>query len=217
AGSMSDGDGPTSSSRLLFLKVDGPKLTTRSQMAFWLRPGETSAGLPARNTTVLSDHVIEKTVILGLPDLPHAVGYDVTFHLPATEKHTVAQFETVTGYMPAVFEKFHALDLMTGSYTPLDDGPGEQSWPVVFSTDDGSHAMGVYSPDQPSSGFETEGYGRFRFVAEKVVKWNCVHRVRNAAGVPPGVYAFRNFLAVGTLEDVRKTLVELHRRQSKNR
>ncbi len=53
----------------------------------------------------------------------------------------------------------------------LDDGPGEQAFPVALATANGLHAMGVYSAE-PSP-----GYGRFRFKAERVNKWNCVFRV----------------------------------------
>ncbi len=44
----SDGAGPTSTSRLLSFKASGNRLETTTRMAFWLRPGETSAGHPAR-------------------------------------------------------------------------------------------------------------------------------------------------------------------------
>jgi hypothetical protein len=71
----------------------------------------------------------------------------------------------------------------------LDDGPGEQNRPVVFSTVSGNHAMGIFSPDQPSRGYEGAGYGRFRFKAEKVVKWNSVFRVRAENGVKSGEYS----------------------------
>jgi hypothetical protein len=77
---------------------------------------------------------------------------------------------------------------------------------VVFVNVEGTHAMGVFSPDQPSPGFEKAGYGRFRFKNEKVVKWNCVFRLRNAKGVATGDHRFRLFVVVGTLEDVRQSL-----------
>lgn len=80
---------------------------------------------------------------------------------------------------------------------------------MVFATGDGTHAMGIFSPDQPSPGYEKAGYGRFRFKAEKVVKWNCVFRVRNANGIATGDHCFRIFVAVGTLEDVRQSLLSL--------
>jgi hypothetical protein len=55
------------------------------------------------------------------------------------------------------------------------------------------------------------GYGRFRFTAEKVVKWNCVFRVRAPKGLAAGEYSFRCFVLVGSLADVEATLKELHR------
>src|SRR5205823_838916 len=84
-------------------------------------------------------------------------------------------------------------DVSSGRLSALSDGPGEQARPVAFSTPDGSHAMGVYSPERPPP-----GYGRFRFEAEKVNKWNCVFRVRERKGVPPGTYRYRVFVAVGS-------------------
>ena len=92
----------------------------------------------------------------------------------------------------------------------INAGPGgqtvEQAWPVVFSTADGAYAMGVYSPDQPSRGWEQVGYGRFRFKEEKVNKWNCAFRTANPKGLPPGDYRYRMFTAVGTRDDVKTTL-----------
>ena len=83
--------------------------------------------------------------------------------------------------------------------------------PVVLARPDGSAAMGVWSPDQPAKGFEQAGYGRFRFPTEKVVKWNCVFRVRHPDGIEPGVYRYRMFVVVGSEEDVRKSLQVLTR------
>lgn len=209
AGSRRDHVGPTSTSRLWRLAAAERELESQCQMAFWLAPGETSLGQAARNDRLLSEHLLAKRVRIGCPDLPHAIQYDVTFTVPPGQRHTFAQFEAVTGYMPPEFEKFWRLSADRKALLPLDDGPGEQSDPVVFALPSGTHALGVYSPDQPSAGFEGAGYGRFRFATERVVKWNCVFRVRDAAGIRSGEYAFRTFLAVGTLEDVRATLAAL--------
>jgi hypothetical protein len=213
AGSLSDGVGPKSSSRLLRLHADGHRLETTNQMAFWLRPGETSQGHPALNTMVLSDHLVSKRVEIGMPGLPHAIQYDVTFTVPENERHTLAQFEAVTGYMPDVFSEFWAFAPDPGSgvrrLVSVDDGPGEQAHPVVLSTSDLQFAMGVYSPDQPSPGFAQAGYGRFRFRNERVTKWNCVFRVRDPSGVRAGDYRFRCRVVVGRLTDVEHTLSEL--------
>lgn len=209
AGSMSDGAGPKSSSKLLKLETAGDELRTTIQMAFWLRPGEKSAGHPAYNDRVLSDHLLTKRVKIGMKDLPHAIEYETTFVVPK-EPHGYAQFEAVTGYMPAEFDTFWKLDPKTGKLHPLDDGPGEQPWAVVLATADGKYAMGAWAP--PHEGFQGPGFGRWRFKAEKVVKWNIVFRLRNSAGIAAGDYRFRSYVAVGTLADVRQTLTSLQAR-----
>ena len=222
AGSVRDGAGPQSSSRLLHLIAKDNLLQTTTQMAFWLPPDGQSQGQPARNTTVLSDHLLTKRVRIGYgypglhrigrEDLPHVIQYDVTFSVPVSERHTFAQFEAVTGYMPAEFDTFWKFNPQSKELEPLDIGPGEQPHPVVLATPNGSHAMGVFSPDQPSRGFEAVGYGRFRFEAEKVVKWNCVFRRRDRThGIAAGDYSFRNFVIVGDLATVKASLIELHR------
>ena len=209
AGSRADGAGPRSTSKLIKLKVDKVELQTTSQMAFWLIPGEKSAGRPALNTTALSNHLLTKRVRIGHEKLENVIEYDVTFAVPQNERHHYAQFEALTGYMPSEFERFWTFHTATGQLLELDDGPGEQQYPVVFSNRTASHAMGIYSPDQPSVGYEQAGYGRFRFPQEKVVKWNCVFRTRNADGIKPGEYCYRLFVVVGDLRTVQQTLTTL--------
>ena len=101
------------------------------------------------------------------------------------------------------------MDPVDGKLAKLDDGPGEQRLPVVFYKPDGKYAIAVWSPDQPSKGYETAGYGRFRFPAEKVVKWNCVFRYKDPAGVKLAGRAFRVFVVLGTLDDVHSALTGL--------
>lgn len=213
AGSRRDGAGSTSTSRLQWLRARDNVLETRSRMAFWLQPGETSSGHPAKNLTALSDHQLQKRVVIGVEDLGNVLDYQVTFTIPPQEKHRYAQFETVTGYMPPAFSRFLIYDPATSAPEPVSDGPGEQPFPVIFSTESGTHAMGVYSPRQPSPGFESAGYGRFRFPDQQVVKWNCVFRERASSGiVAPGDYSFRCFVILGSLEDVVRSLRALHQR-----
>jgi hypothetical protein len=209
AGSRLDGTGEKSSSKLLKLKADGAELTSTTQMAFWLAPSEKSADRPALNNKVLSDHLISKNVRIGYKKLAHVIEYEVTYTLPKDESHTYAQFEALTRYMPPEFLRFHKLLPESGELKELDDGPGEQECPVVFATENGKHAMGVFSPDQPSKGYEKAGYGRFRFKEEKVVKWNCVFRRKEPKGIPSGEHLFRVYVAVGTIDDVRMALTAL--------
>jgi hypothetical protein len=211
AGSRFDGAGPTSSSRLLRLIAAGNMLQTTSQMAFWLRPGEKSAGNPAKNKTELSNHLLTKRVTIGYRDMPNVLQYDVTFSLPVNERHRYAQFEALTGYMPQEFRRFYTFSPSRGNVEPLSDGPGEQSMPVILATQSGLHAMGIYSPQRPQPGFTKTGYGRWRFVRPKVVKWNCVFRIRDSDRVEPGDYSFRCLVVVGTLDAVVTTMVKLHK------
>lgn len=210
AGCERDMAGPTSTSRLLWLSASGRDLATVTQMAFWLRPGQSSGGHPALNTTALSNHLLHKEVRIGMPGLEHAIRHAITFTLPADERHRQGTFETLTGYMPAVFDTPHGLR-EDGTLTEIGPGPGEQPLPVILSTGDGSHAMGAYSPTTSHTGGRPAGYGRFFFPAARVSKWNCVFRERDAAGLPPGSYRYVVYTAVGTREQVRNTLHELRR------
>jgi hypothetical protein len=215
AGCERDGAGPTSTSRLLWLLADGRDLQTVSRMAFWLRPGQQSGGHPARNTVALSNHLLQKHVRLGADHLDpplagHAIRYDVTFTVPAGEGHRRGVFEVLTGYMPAAFRRFHALT-RDGHLEPLTDGPGEQPLPVILATEGGEHAMGAWSPAVARTTGRPATYGRFWFERERVSKWNAVIRetAPDGAELEPGTHAHRVWVAVGTLEDVRRTLVAL--------
>lgn len=211
AGSRRDAAGDRSSSRLLHWRVEPCAIETTTQMAFWLAPGEKSGPNLAKNTNVLSDHLLTKRVRIGCRDLPHVIAYDVSFSVPIGERHTHAVFEALTGYMPPAFEDFHQFNPQTGQLEPLSDGPGEGPLPVVLSTAGGAHAMGIYAPPQPAPNTAGPTYGRFRFRAEKVVKWNCVFRVSDKAGIPPGGYPFRMFVIVGDLATVRDAMRALCR------
>ena len=210
AGSRADGVGPTTTSRLLEIHAAGNELRTLTQMAFWLRPGEKSGGQLAENTGPLSDHLLAKQVRIGIPGFPNVLDYAVTWIVPASEPHADAQIEALTGYMPPEFARFWHFNPATKKLEPLTDGPGEQRDPIAFSTADGNYAMGIIAPDPAPAGSAGPGYGRFRFVAEKVVKWNCVFRVRPADGaVPAGEYRYRMLAPIGTLADVEAALAKL--------
>lgn len=210
AGSRDDGAGNKSSSELISLKAEGNELTTTTKMAFWLAPGEKSSGNLAKNTTVLSNHLLTKRVKIGYKDMPNVISYDVTFTLPPGERHTEAVFEALTGYMPPEFEQFLQFNPNSGALESLSDGPGESPFPVVLAMADGSHAMGIYAPPQPFPDTVGPSYGRFRFEEAKVVKWNCVFRYNNTNGVPAEDHSFRMFVIVGDLETVLNCLQALH-------
>lgn len=210
AGSRSDGAGPLSTSRLLHIVRGKNWVQTTSQMAFWLQPGQTSSGQLAKNASSLSNHLLTKRVEIGIPGFDNVIRYQVTFSTPLGERHHLAQFEVLTGYMPIEFRAFYTLSMETGELTELDDGPGEQGSPVILATRDGRYAMGAIAVSAPSgAGWSGPGYGRFAFDRQQVTKWNVVYRLRNSEAVAAGDYTFEIRVVVGDLERVRSTLLKL--------
>jgi len=187
---------------LLDILADHNHLRTTTQMAFWLAPGERSEGQLARNTNALSDYTLLKDVRIGYGKWTQALDYRVTFTVPAKARHTSAQFEALTGYMPPEFSTFWQYNPATQKLEPLSDGPGEIQNPVVLATPDGRHAMGIYAPPQPQPDTTGPSYGRWRFAEAHVVKWNCVFRVRTAAGLRTGDFEYRMLVPVGTRSQV---------------
>jgi len=212
AGSLDDGAGTNSSSRLLEIHARGNQLETFSQPAFWLNPGQTSGGKPARNKTILSNDHLRKRVVVGCTNLPHAIDCQLTISLAPADHNTRCVFEALTGYMPPEFDQFQVLDPKTGALAPVDDGPGEQPLPLVFSTADGKYAMGVFSRESEAPrDAHGPSYGRWNMKKDfQVVKWNCVFRLQNPAGLS-GDFPCHVFVAVGSLEDVRTTLMALEK------
>jgi hypothetical protein len=213
AGSRRDGSGGRSTSLLLNLFSRNNELIARTQMAFWLAPGERSAGQLARNTNLLSSYTLAKHVSIGFDKWKQALDYRVTFTIPAGTHHTNAQFEALTGYMPAEFERFWQFD-PTGRLVPLSDGPGEIDRPVVLATDSGSHAMGISAPLQGTHNSTGVRYGRWRFKTEHVVKWNCVFRFKDPNGLAAGDYSFQMRVTIGSLADVERMLRDWSQRDN---
>ncbi len=171
-------------------------LATQTKMAFWYPVG----GNP------VSNHILNKRITIGLPNMPHVIEYLTQFTIPSNETHSFGVFEALTGYMPPEFSKFYTFDVRNNAVmeAPVSDGPGEQNLPIIFSTPDGGWAMGIYSPEVPQPAFTGLGYGRFRF--PDTVKWNSVFRIYN----PSGTYHFRSYVIVGSLENVKVSMTQLY-------
>jgi hypothetical protein len=211
AGSLDDGNGTNSSSRLLKIEAHGNQLVTYSQPAYWLNPSETSGGKLARSKTIVSDDHLRKRVVIGYRGLPHAIDCQVTVTLAPGDHDTRCVIEALTGYMSPEFDQFQVFDPKTGLLAPVDDGPGEQPLPLVFSTADGKYAMGVWAREPATPSVEHgPSYGRWRMKDFRVVKWNCVFRLQNPDGLS-GDFSYHVFVTVGTLEDVRTTMVALQK------
>lgn len=207
-GSSPDGTGATSSSALQAYWTSGSLLGSEVLPAFWLAPGVAYCG-PVHNTTVTSNHVLNKIVRVGYGAIRHVLEFMVQVTIP--EDLASLTIEAPTGYLKGSFTSFYTIDPTTGILQPLSAGPGEQGLPVILSIPDGSAAMGVWSPDLPSTDFPGTGYGRWAFPdannpANATNKWNIVFR----RGITPaGIYDFHGFAIVGTLENVRVAMTQL--------
>ncbi len=214
AGSVDDFVGETSSSLLLNLRAGPNWIETKTEMAFWFGPQRAARDCPtkpARYDATRAGYTLDKRVAIGAAGIANAISHRVTFGVP--QPFGVGTFEVVTGYMPPDFSRFWTFDPATNQLSPLTDGPGEQELPVILSTPDGAHAMGVYSPGLPQTDFPGAGYGRFRFAhlrkpGNATVKWNCVFRRKNGQA---GDHTFTCFTVVGSLEDAQRGLRALHR------
>jgi hypothetical protein len=219
AGSEKDGLGNSSTSRLLGINASGNQLQTTTQMAFWTSVGGSypngcggnTAITVAQNKTNLSNDTLDKKVTIGFNGLQNVIEYLVTFHV--TDNHSSAAFEAVTGYMPPEFSSFWIFDPATVTLTSgnsimhalYDFHYFQQTLPVILSTGDQQYAMGIYSPDLPIAGY-TNPYGYFNFPG--TTKWTAVYEQGNT---PAGSYSFRNYVVVGTLQEVQDGMTALYK------
>lgn len=216
AGSDADGEGPTSSSKLLSINADRNRLNTTVQMAFWWKPnasypdgcGDSTTLKKSQNTTVLSNHKLSKQVTIGFEGIPNVIEYLVSYEVP--EAYKKSQFEAFAGYLTKDFSSFWTFEPDKKSLKKLGGVRGEQSRPVVLSTPDKRYAMGVYSPELPQEGInwgKGAGYGRRNYASYDTMKLNTVFRLENA---PAGTYNYKVYVVVGNLEQVKRGMVSVH-------
>jgi hypothetical protein len=210
AGSVADGDKQTTTSKLLAEKSGPNWVATQTDMAFWLPPGydyKHQCGMSptvtrAVNNTLTSGHILDKRIELGEGGEANVISDHVTFTVP--EAHRTGTFEAATLYTPIDFSKRYVLNLGTGEVEPTTV-VGEQGSPVILATADGKYAVGLFSPFLPQAG---RGYGTFSF--PNTNKINCVFREKSIAVGQKFSYLCE--FVVGTLAEVKETIVKLHSR-----
>lgn len=197
------------------MSASGNSLTAITQMAYWLEVGASypqgcnggTAFYSAQNIRNLSDDTIKKVVTIGSHGLENVIEYTVTLH--AADHHTYTQFESLTGYICRFrSDLFTPLIRHLELLRPLSHTNGEQKLPVIFSTPDGSDAMGIYSPELPQSAYPSSGYGRFDFTSDghPTTKW-AVYRMGETI---PGDYTVHDFVIVGSLQEVQTSMSKLY-------
>jgi hypothetical protein len=216
-GSARDYQSPGSTSRLLRVCGDSEnRLTTTTQPAYWLAPGESGfcsgGAVTARNESPLSGHLLEKTIEIGYRGLDNVIVFNAVVTL--SESYQLAQLEVPTGYLTREFNSYWLYDPHAGLLTRPASDPQPAPWsfahisdlPPILATADGAYAMGAYSDEA------VEYYGIYGTnaanPADRTNKWHIVVR---EAPAPARAYTYRSFAIVGTLEEVQAAMSELYR------
>lgn len=200
-------------SQLLSWSNAGNVLSTFTNMAFWLAPGQQgicgNGATSAVNTTVHSGLVFEKSVQFGSDGVPNVLDYRVRYHL--NESRSYAVFETLTAYLQAEFVDFFTFDPRTSTLSRLNMPTTcydvvkcqYQGLPVIAATFPGHHAMGIYAPVPP-----TGSYGAYKRSQihgfDNFTKWNAVYvESPTTAGT---VYERQLKVPFGTVEEVTNAM-----------
>lgn len=184
------GSGNGTPSILLARECEGNRLRAQTQMAYW-KPV---------NGVVISNHILTRDVTIGHPAGGNIIQYAVAFHNP--ENHSYGQFEALTGYMPPEFSDIYKWE--DGQIQRIETNVEQWDIPGIMSTADGAYAMGCYTNQH--IGIYT-GFVDADVINAGCVKWNMVFREQPC---PAGDYAYQMYVIVGTLEEVRVTMGDLH-------
>lgn len=226
AGSARDAAGPTTSSKLLSIDISNDAWSSKTQMAYWMEPkaahhvnpfthqfskepqpctthAERANVKTARNDMVLSNVVLDKRVEVGTP-FSNSIAINVDFVFPS--RHTVADFEIATIYMPSTFNHLmwfdpQERDLVDGGMAE-NLKPGRSVKPgrvPIWSTADGRHAAAIAADSVPWPLFNA-----YRW--PDTAKLNCIYRQFRPE---PGSHKFRCLLVLGTSAEVGDTLAKL--------
>lgn len=226
AGSIYDGRGPTSSSRLLSLSANGNRLESETQMAWYLAYRDSDivtdyCGDPAQRLPCppyngpLSDYKVHKTVTIGFAGIPNVIEYLSDLFIPEPIQEGINNVTAVVDYD---FSSVRSYDVVSKDYRKIRASGGEDDRIKVVSTPDGSYALGFYSPDalQPYTDpgtvnwwFVVPATPLFPFPDFPCVHVGTVQRYDSFNG--PGWYPQnRAYLVIGNLTQVKDSLATLH-------
>lgn len=218
AGNRDDHLEPTSSSVFLDgCQLTSNKLYTKTQMAFWLKPGEVSAGCrratQAVNTTIVSDYVNSKIVEIGFQGLPNVIRYNNQIHVP--ENFTSGFAQSVTGNLKYRFDQYYSYDLQTHQlthYAQEDTDPLSPPWTFIKAfygiplLSDGTYAVAAYSPGAQSNKINAMLVPEPVITDRSTAVWsNEYYRGPTA----PGDYTYESYIVVGTMQEVLDTIPQL--------
>jgi hypothetical protein len=215
-GSAADGFAQSSTTEVLAICSDGPnRLSTRVLPAYWLGPGERgfcdNGTVEAVNTALVSDTLFEKEIEIGYAGLDNVIAFDAHITLPGDRRSL--RTEMPTAYLGPEFTARYSFDPLSGELLERDTQDIVEPWsfrhgsnlPTVLATEDGAYALGAYTP-HPGAHYELLYYD-VPNPFDATNKWNI--RVSEVPA-PAGTYRYRSYVILGTLEDVRRSMLALY-------
>jgi alpha-tubulin suppressor-like RCC1 family protein len=225
-GSLADGQGPTSSAKLLSLSASGNTLDTNCQMCWYTHSHDATPGdhcgdpanwLPCpQYNGPLSNYLIHKNVKIGYAGMPNVIEYLTDLWIPEVARK--GELQTVVAVLPYEFANLRSYDVVSKTYRNVRGIGGEDDSVKVLATGDGAYALGYYSPEllQP---YVTESGGfRWGFALPDPIGYpnDPDFACAGFGGIDrfdtygPGYRSDRSYLVIGNLDDVRRTLSDLH-------
>ena len=208
AGSAADGQGPTSSSRLYAAQVGLGTWQTSIYPAYWL------TGICTSDT--VAPDLFTKQIQVGVNGNPQVIRY--AGQMALARQYPLVYAEIPTLYLHASFKRHYRIDPASGAtwqYQAIDSAGGEEeasNVPLIFATDDGAHAIGLWSPFESQGGDFQYRAHMFNFSANPEDSQNTSKMTVTrswGAGVPRQVDAV-SYFAVGTVDSVRLSLMQLY-------
>lgn len=213
AGSAADGSGPTSSSRLIAAQVGPGTWETSTNAAYWL------TGTCTQET--FAPDLFTKQVQVGVPGNAKVIRYAGQMQLVRTYPQVYA--EIPTAYLRSPFTALYRIDPQSGdtwkirTFNTWPNGEEDSNnVPVIFATADGAHAIGLWSPSENQGDnfryrahrfdfspiFGNHDRDTYKMTVTRSWGTNVPQRVDNLS-----------YFAVGTLNSVRLSLMQLYAQQ----
>jgi len=186
----------------------------------------------AVNTTNMWDGRLDKTASMNYRGMGNVIETFTRYELPTA--YSSVLFVPLSLYSPGGFAPRHVYNLDENELEAIDYGGAgyptynEENYdpvtdqfldnPVILSAADGEHAIGVYSPDAVDRwagpwwgtwpyGVRSLGYGRW-YMNES---WGAKIALFYSGGQTASpIYNFRQFVVLGSLQDVADTIGYLH-------
>jgi len=178
------------------------RLSTYTNMKYWLPPGSTKGNCPkgaGPYSSPDSGLIFHKEVRFGYAGVPNVLDYHVTYNWNESKGYAV--MEALTGYLKVGFSQWLTFDRTTSTVSKLALTSGVcttpcsyQNLPVIAALPNGTSAMAIYAPVTPDG-----NYGAQTDTGSSYVKWNVVY-----TGVPVQGTTFDRQLLVpfGNVDEV---------------